>query len=305
MKRCPVLVLALALVLLLLCACGGNAAPEPTAQPTAAPTATPEPATSTLGRGLFDSFSAEFVGAESFTDADGGEALRVYFDFVNLSSSAVAPAELLLISAVQDGQTLSWAQSAPDETPSGQDNLSLRLQPGRSARCVLQYKLLSESTVAVLLDDSSGHTVSALLALSRLPGAPESLPEPEEAFSYEPPATELEAAGTLFDLYTAAIVGGEVEPTDEGAAMAVTVEFTNEANPDPVVPFTVYSLSAYQNGVELSAVPEAPLPADAAAGETVSCVHRFVLRDASPVYVELYGFRETEPAAALTIQVEG
>lgn len=300
MKRCWTLILALALTLSL-CACGKTEeAIEPTAapDPTTAAVETAAPISSQMGSGVFDSFAAEFVGAELFTAADGTQALRVYFDFLNLSDSAVAPSERLLISAVQDGQTLNWAQDANGDTES---NLSARLQPNHNARCFLQYALVSESTVAVLLDDSSGHTVSALISISQLPGAPAEPLERVEMSSETQLTTDLPAEYTIIDRYTATILGGEIQDD----VLTVSVDLTNNSNPDPVEAITLFTLSAYQDGVELTrVVTEGADLALAAVGETVRCELSFSLRSDSPILVELYGFREQTPGAALVIPAD-
>lgn len=307
MKKCRILLLTLAL-LLSLCACGSNedateASPAPTAEQTdeAEPTRS---ASTQMGSGVFETFAAEFVGAELFTAEDGTQALRVYFDFMNLSQNAVAPSERLLCSAVQDGHTLNWANSAADAAVAEEGNLSLRLQPNHSARCVLQYALVSESTVAVLLDDSNGHTVSALVSIGQLPGAPEPMAQDETA-SDDTLTTDLAADCTLFDLYEASILGGEFTETDAGTVLTVSVDFTNKSNPEEVTPMTILSLSAYQNGVELPVAEDYMPPLDmAATGETIGYEAQFVLRGDDPVLVELYGFREETPSAGVVIAVQ-
>lgn len=303
MKKCRMFLLALAL--LLLCACGSTEEEpaEVTAMPDSVATEAPEtakPVSTQMGSGVFDAFSAEFVGAECFAGEDGTQILRVYFDFVNRSDSAISPMELLQISAVQDGHTLGWAADADSSEDS---NLSLRLQPGYSARCVLQYALVSESTVAVMLDDTYGHAVSALFSIGQLPGAP-AQPLPQETSTSEQTlTTDLPAECTLFDLYTATLLGGE--KSEDGSILTVSVDFTNTANPNSIESFAVFTLSAYQNGVELAAVEEPePIFPTADPDTTVNCEIYFSLHDDSPVLVELYAFREDTPSAALVIPVE-
>lgn len=303
MKRCCTLISALALMLSL-CACGKTEeAIEPTAAPGSATTAveTVAPISSQMGSGVFDSFAAKFVGAELFTTADGTQALRVYFDFTNLSDSAAAPMDWLLISAVQDGQTLNWAQDINEDAQTGQSSLSLRLQPNHSARCILQYALVSESTVAVLLDDSNGHTVSALFAIGYLPGAPEEALIQSGTATDEPIATDLPSECTILDLYTAAITGSQVN----GEVLTVSVDLTNNSNPTPVEVSGLFTLSAYQDGLELTMVETETLSlSTAAAGETVHCELSFFLRSDSAILVELYGFREQTPGAALVVPMQ-
>lgn len=302
MKRCWMLILALAL--LLLCACGSaEETVEATAMPDSVATEAPEtakPVSTQMGSGVFDTFAAEFVGAELFSADDGTQTLRVYFDFMNLSDSAVSPMELLQISAVQDGQTLNWGA---DTENAEESNLSLRLQPHHNTRCILQYALVSESTVAVMLDDAYGHAVSALFSIGQLPGAPaEPLPQDESA-SDETLTTDLPIECTIFDIYTATLLGGKAN--EDGSVLAASVEFTNTDNPNAVEPFTVFSLSAYQNGVELSAAgqPESVYPT-AVTGATVNCEIYFTLQSDAPVLVELYAFREDTPSAGIVIPVK-
>lgn len=306
MKKFWTLLLALALTIAL-CACGGKTEAEPTPEPetaeteTATPTPTPTPANAELGSGRFDTFEAAFTGAELFTDANGDDALRVYFDFTNLSEDAVSAQERLLISAVQDGKPLLWAET---EAPTAEaDNLALRVQSGHPIHCVLEYALVSDRPVALLMDDDDGHTVSALLPLDQLPGAP----EPEEA-SAEPETTEetlttqLDASCLLSGLYEITITGGEVADTDAGRVMTVSLDFTNQSDPQEVDIWSSFRLFAYQDGVELPYAEEEEGTLDLAAfGETVTTSATFVLRSESPVLVELYGFREEAPCAGLVI----
>lgn len=305
MKKYWSFLLALALVFTL-CACKDKTEPEPTveAEPTESveQTATPAPANTELGRGTYDSYAAEFVGAEKFTAADGSDALRVYFDFTNRSDETVSAAERLLFSAVQDGKTLNWAESP--EPLDAEGNLLLRLQPGHSIRCILQFALLSESTVAVSLTDSSDQSVSALVSLHQLPGAPA---EETETACAEPDSTELTtdlpSECSLFSLYSVSITGGE--RTDDGQTVTVSLDFTNTADPNPVSPWDWLSLHVYQDGVELAlqlAEQEEITMADP--GETVTVAQSYTLRSSSPVLAELYGFRESTPCAALVIAVE-
>lgn len=304
MKKFRILLLALALTMAL-CACGGKTEAEPTPEPetteteTAEPT--PTPAGTELGHGRFDAFEAAFTGAELFTDANGNDALRVYFDFTNLSEEAVSAQERLLISAVQDGKTLLWAE---DDDPTAEaGNLALRVQSGHPIRCVLEYALVSDRPVALLLDDADGHTVSALLPLDQLPGAPE-----QEAPSAEPESTEealttqLDASCLMSGLYEITITGGEVADTDAGRVMTVSLDFTNQSDPQEVDIWSSFRLFAYQDGVELAyaEAEEATLEL-AAFGETVTTSATFSLRSESPVLVELYGFREETPSAGLVI----
>lgn len=303
MKKTCTFLLALALVFTL-CACGNDPAPEvsATVAPTASPTSTPAAVNTELGSGSFESFEAAFVGAESFTAADGSDALRVYFDFKNRSGEAISASEWLLFSAVQDGKTLNWAESP--ERLDIEDNLMLRLQPDHSIRCVLQYTLLSDSTVAIMLSDTANHSVSALISLHQLPGAPAEMEaacdEPDETAL----TTTLPAECTLFDLYTVSLTGGETQDTDAGRVLVATLDFTNQADPQTVEVWDCLWLYAYQDGLELTT---ADLGTDfhvtADAGETVACTIPLTLRSESPVLIEVYGMRDLAPSAALVIPV--
>lgn len=303
MKRRWILFLALVLVFTL-CACKdkteAEATPEPEVTEAAAPTETPAPAKTELGKGSFETFAASFVGAEKFTTADGGDALRVYFDFMNLSEESVSAMELLMYSAVQDGKTLNWAQST--EPLEEEDNLSLRLQPGHEIRCVLQYALVSDSTVAISLEDSQNHSVSALLPLDQLPGAPEPLESAQTQTQTQ--ETTLPQECTLSELYSVTITGGELEDTDTGRTVTVAIDFTNQSNPETAFVWDWMRLYVYQDGVELTLLdPEQDAFAKASYGETVTCLSTYALRSDSPVLVELYGLREEAPSAGLVIPV--
>lgn len=297
MKKFRILLLALALALAF-CACGEKTEEVTTAETseTESVELTPTPASTELGSGRFETFEAAFTGAETFTIADGSEVMRVYFDFTNCSDESVSAQDRLLISAVQDGKTLVWAETENAEA----DNSALRLQPGHKIRCTLDYKLVSSSPVAILLDDAEGHTVSALLPLDQLPGAPEDEASAEP--SAEETTTQLAAQCDLFGLYNITITGGTVD--ESGRVMTVSVDFTNHSDPQEADIWSCIRMFAYQDGVELTFVePEEETIELAALGQTITTSNTFELRGEGPVLVELYGFRETEPCAGLVIPI--
>lgn len=297
MKKFRILLLALALALAF-CACGEKTEEVTTAETseTESVELTPTPASTELGSGRFETFEAAFTGAETFTGADGSEVMRVYFDFTNCSDESVSAQDRLLISAVQDGKTLVWAETENAEA----DNSALRLQPGHKIRCTLDYKLVSSSPVAILLDDAEGHTVSALLPLDQLPGAPEDEASAEP--SAEETTTQLAAQCDLFGLYNITITGGTVD--ESGRVMTVSVDFTNHSDPQEADIWSCIRMFAYQDGVELTFVePEEETIELAALGQTITTSNTFELRGEGPVLVELYGFRETEPCAGLVIPI--
>lgn len=299
MKKFRILLLALALALAF-CACGEKNEPEEVTTAETSETEsvelTPTPASTELGSGRFETFEAAFTGAETFAGADGSEVLRVYFDFTNCSDETVSAQDRLLISAVQDGKTLVWAETEN----AGADNSALRLQPGHKIRCTLDYKLVSSSPVAILLDDAEGHTVSALLPLDQLPGAPEDEASAEP--SAEETTTQLAAQCDLFGLYNITITGGTVD--ESGRVMTVSVDFTNHSDPQEADIWSCIRMFAYQDGVELTFVePEEETIELAALGQTITTSNSFELRGEGPVLVELYGFRETEPCAGLVIPI--
>lgn len=297
MKKFRILLLALALALAF-CACGEKTEEVTTAETseTESVELTPTPASTELGSGRFETFEAAFTGAETFTIADGSEVMRVYFDFTNCSDESVSAQDRLLISAVQDGKTLVWAETENAEA----DNSALRLQPGHKIRCTLDYKLVSSSPVAILLDDAEGHTVSALLPLDQLPGAPEDEASAEP--SAEETTTQLAAQCDLFGLYNITITGGTVD--ESGRVMTVSVDFTNHSDPQEADIWSCIRMFAYQDGVELTFVePEEETIELAALGQTITTSNTFELRGEGHVLVELYGFRETEPCAGLVIPI--
>ena len=305
MKKFGLILLAL-VCLFGLCACGDKTQASVTPLPEteeSTETQTEQTHPVEMESGDFDSFSAIFTGAELFTDADGEQALRVYFDFRNKSGESRSPSELLLYSAEQDGSSLVWAADAEGEEPDAAGNLSLRLLPGRAARCVLQFKLLSDSEVTVTLDDSEGHAVHAwLIPDDSLPGRPASELEWDEEAD-ETLSTELPSSCTLYDMYELTIAGGEVSETENGErTINVQVDFTNNS-PDPAVPSVNFRLRAYQDGTELLYAPDGASqePVEAGAGVTVSCFSPFVLHGDGPVLVELYDLWSDSPSAALVI----
>lgn len=304
MKKWQTLLLALMLVIAL-CACKDKTEPEPTPEPetteTEAVAETAAPVSTELGSAVYETYAASFVGAEMFTATDGGDALRVYFDFTNLSDEAVSAADRLLYSAVQDGKTLNWAESP--ETLEEEGNLALRLQPGAEIRCVLQFALVSDTTVAVSLSDAYDHSVSALLSLRQLPGAPEASESAQVPVqTAQTVETSLPSECTLFDLYTVAITGGELDA--DGQTLTVSLEFTNKSDPEAVYPWDWLWLYAYQDGTELTFIlPETEELTLVERGDSVTVTRTYELRSDADVLLELYGFREDAPGAGLVVPV--
>ena len=258
MKTIIAFLLALAMMLSLT-ACGGEEPAikdkTPAAAPTDAPTepAPTEPPKTVYASGIWTedtgNCTIEFLGAELFTDDDGEQSLRIWFDFTNRTSETLSAWDFLAydLDIQQGGEDLPQAFCPSDAEIPEEYNKKMNIRPGTTVRCVDQKKIAADGgNVTVLLEADTD--VSWELDLNDLPGAPK---EPLEATVVSNPtwtnALPLEA--DYEENYHIRFVSAEVSKDGDGnRALRVTFEFTNNADEEKAM-WRVTEFWGYQDGI--------------------------------------------------------
>ena len=310
MKKTFALIVSLCLMLTLFSACGNKTANEATADPSAGDV-TPAPLSEqALQSADFDGFSVGFTGAETFTDADGDSAIRIYYDFCNHSDTATSAGSLLIVTATQNGTELTRTEAAEESKSEYAENDKCLLQKDAAIRCILEYKLPGAEMVTVTLDDFDEHKLNCDFAPNALSGAPQN--ELTQTVSEPTLPDGLQAEAALFDMYEVKLTGGELtEGKDSEKLLRVNVEYTNVSGGEDAVPGGSCVLVAYQDGVELeqaeAAKPTAEdgnLMTELAEGESLTASVCFALKSESPVELQLIDNWERAPLAGLIIPVK-
>lgn len=281
MKKLLSLMMALSLSLSL-CACGGGeegGTTEPAEEG-------PEAIASAQWSNKTGSLTLDVVGAETFTDSYGQNAIRVYYDFTNNTELTVHLADELDNPVfTQDGTELQDTTCDVDIPESYNDFCSIR--PGVTIRCVHEYALISESPVNVSLtatySDEDGELMNFDLDLANLPGAPA---EPLAVKPITDPAgvKDFPSEGVYHDEFNIAILSAEVA----GEELVVTYSFTNNSDEEDCFGYAVYDSYAFQDGYELEQSEDNGYWEDVAPGDTVEFTITYDLISDSPVEIEVY-----------------
>ena len=300
MKKILAILLTLAL-LLSLAACGD----EPSIQdnlptvPETEPAPTEPPKTVYAGGTWTEdtgSCTIEFVGAELFTDDDGEQSLRIWFDFTNNTSETLSAWDFLAydLDILQGGEDLPQAFCPSDAEIPEEYNKKMNIRPGITVRCVDQKKISAEGgNVTVVLEADSD--VSWELDLNSLPGAPK---EALEATVVSNPTWThtLPLEADYENDYHIRIASAEVtRDGDDNRALRVTFEFTNNASEEKAM-WRVADFWAYQDGIGAglvwpsyvdSTTTDDNFQAYLAPGETWMASALFRLFSDSPLEVEI------------------
>lgn len=282
MKKLLSLIMAL-LLSLSLCACGGGeegGGSEPPAEEGTEAIASAQWSNKT------GSLTLDVVGAETFTDSYGQNAIRVYYDFTNNTELTVHLADELDNPVfTQDGTELQDTTCEVDLPESYNDFCSIR--PGVTIRCIHEYALISESPVTVSLtatySDEDGELMNFELDPANLPGAP------AEPLAIEPITDpvwikDLPSEGVYHDDFYVAILSAEVV----GDEVHATFSYTNNSDMAVCFGYAVYDCFACQDGYELEQSEDFAYWEDIPAGETVEFTVTYQLISDSPVEIEVF-----------------
>lgn len=244
----------------------------------------------------WEDFAISVVGAEQFTDSEGDEAIRIYYDFTNLSDEPESSYSLMSMLVTQDDyeQVYTFADYEDDVPEYGND--SLKIRPGVTIRCIAEYSMKpSGGPVVVKFWDywDEEHELVVQFDPQNLPGSPGDW---EIAPIVDPPwVLELPDRGS-YDDYDISIDAAEIVDGYEGEVVRIYYTFTN--NGDEAVNFwsTVYPV-AYQDGVELNygyaeedVAEDENDTVDVQPGESIVVTTIYEIRSYNPVEIELEDF---------------
>lgn len=291
--------LLLVLMLLLAAGCGKQ---KEASEPLPAPTDTSisseesEAPKAALTNADFEAFSVKFSGAESFTDADGDKAIRIFYDFTNHSDEPCEPESFLIAEAKQNESPLEKARVTAAD---GYDRSASQILKDVTKRCLLEYKLLDGSPVTVTLDDYDSHALQAVFLPEALVGAPDAL----EQITVDAPTLPegISESADLFGLYHVEL-SGHANAAEHSLRVYISFENVNDeaeaALGNYCIPF------AYQDGVELSLRNDENLFETITQGKAITCILDYTLNSDSPVEINLCEFNARTPLAGLIVPVE-
>lgn len=236
------------------------------------------------------------LGAEHFSDYDGEDAIRVYYEFTNNSDENVAPLDNLSIVVTQDGYDIDEAYTPYGEELYEEQFSWLEVQPGVSVVCVAQYKLNMEGGELVMAFQDWWNEEDLFVAQfdpNNLPGAPD--PFTLEAVTEPSMTADMSDEGTIGDGYYIYIDTAEtIAGYDDETYLRVYFDFGNETD-EPTSMWMATTVKAFQDGVELESgyslddcEEEDNYDIEVEAGGTTYAADSFILRSDSPVEVIVY-----------------
>ncbi len=296
MKKTLAFLLALAMLLALAaCGGGGGSVPTPKIEASAAPSApaAPDafvPVEADLGDGVVH---ISIIGAEYFEDSDGGDAIRIYYDFTNNDESYESAYMQLNVSATQSGFELVTAYSDWDDDVPEDDNAYVYVCPGVTIRCTAQFNYQPDMDAPVIFtveESWSDDFMTAEFDPANLPGAPA---EPLEIV----PITDPDLTAGLSDSgsceeYALSILDAEIVPGDDvDEVIRIYFEFTNNGEEAASCWYATYFYT-FQDGIECeqeyaenSTESDDNYYVDIQPGETITCSCCFELRSYDPVEI--------------------
>ena len=258
----------------------------------------------------FDDYHVEVVGAEPFTDSDGKDAVRFYYDFTNNSDKLVS-AWTLYYEAEEDGYELvSTYASYEDDVPE-YGNDSLKVEPGVTIRCIDEFSFHPDGSELIFTISDYDDEFSVTFDPQALPGRPgdwepEPIDDPQLYLDYL-------SEGSTEDAYIA-ITSAEIVEQDrfwgDTPVLRVFFDYTNYEDDTSYITDEL-SIVALQDGIELeSSYAEEELDSDdiwwddVAPGESSSPTRCWALRTNSPIEVVVTDWWSDEVIAAGTFYPE-
>ena len=254
----------------------------------------------------FDESHLDILSAEYFTDGDGKDSIRVYYDYTNTSDEAKCAVVAYDIEASQDDYELVTTYAMEDAPEYGNDLLDVR--PGITIRCYEEFNFKSTGGPVVItfkefLGDKS---VSMQFDPQNLPGRPtkewsitpikdpdwiNGLPSEADYEDYHIKFNKVEAGENYND-----------EPMT-----IIYFDFTNNA--DEATSFLMaFDFRVMQDGIEMEStftlddIPEEDnYTVDVAPGDTITVARCYLNRSDSPITVEFYDWLSDKPYAGTVI----
>ncbi len=248
-----------------------------------------------------DAVEYEMVGADwigiSETEEDRTEGLCIWYDLTNKSDDYMAM-YYVTVRAEQDGRELEEGMIYPIDLIDGEEYRYSSIRPGVTCRAIHLLDAdpkggrIKYTVSAGYLNDSV--IFETELDPKKLPGGPGEVFEPEKIEKIDW-LDDVEESGVCSEEYEVTIKNSEIKIDDEKERyLRVWFEFTNNSEEDAAF-YNACSYRAVQDGVSLntgwSSYDDTALDAvydDVAPGETAEVCVEWVLRDDSPVAVEVY-----------------
>ena len=242
----------------------------------------------------WEDFAISVAGAEHFTDYEGKDAIRIYYDFTNLSNESTATYSLTSVLVTQDDyeQVSTYANFEDDVPEYGNDSLLLR--PGVTIRCAAEYSMKpTGGPITVKFSDYWAEEEELVVQFDpqNLPGRPGDL---EIAPIVDPPwVVELPGEGIYDEDYYVSIDAAEMVDGEDGTVVRIYYTFTNNSDETTTFWLSTYPI-AYQDGVELingyaalDVAEDANSNVDVAPGESIVATTIYEVRSGNPVEIEL------------------
>ncbi|MDR1131704.1 MAG: DUF5067 domain-containing protein [Oscillospiraceae bacterium] len=261
----------------------------------------PLPDANNSGRGYVarGDYHIAVTGAERFTDIDGEDAVRIYFEFTNASGYSLSAWSALDYCALQGGDYLEENASYDSDAAY---NLSRNIRPGITIQCAAEFKYdpyggSVNFSISGYEDGERGGLVTA----SYLPGGFPGAPAPYVIAPVRDPQWTLNVpeAGFLDGFHVEVGDAELIEDYSGAPAIRVFYIFTNGGDYSTSLDNELY-LYTYQDGIELDYTYAAEdsdtdlaFYEEIAPGETVTISSIFRLRnETSPVEAEVEAYSD-------------
>ncbi len=248
------------------------------------------------GEGTLGGYYVRFVGAEAVQDDDGKSAIRIWYDFTNLSDEIAAPWLAVYMSAQQNGEDLDYAYLSDDVPESS--NSSFGVAPQYTARCTQTFALDPDGgPVSARISEYFGDAVTCELDPNALPGAPE-----DDGPAWEAdPGLPAYMAGVPETGEGVEILGFDTGTDwDDETVVIVHFRYTNTSNDDNSF-FSAFTSYVMQDGFGLESSlcddfsdEQDNATTEIAPGESIDCACVYLLRTEDPIAVVLKNFSTEE-----------
>ena len=245
--------------------------------------------------GELDGFALRFIGAEAAKDSDGKPAVRVWYEFTNLSDRVTDAFTEVYFTAVQDGNDLEFAYIYEDVPESGYCDLGVA--PNYTMRCTELFSYDPDGgEIEIAAGGLYGDNVVYTIDPQALPGAPADdfvLGDPDFGTDYMDELWDSDENLTILDAEA-------VEDWDGEEAILVHMTFTNNTDEAQCF-FLCYSVYALQDGAGLVSAycdeyseEQDNIYVDIEPGDSIDVAAVFVLRGDGPIAFAASGAYELE-----------